>query len=99
MLGTTPDEGMAEMAITQEQADKFCVSLKDFYDSLGEDEKGVLDQILEQATPAQEPQGQAESGRPFFEKFLYLNPGAGKGTNLVTLKFPSDSDEPASPEY
>lgn len=83
------------MEITQEQADKFCSSLKSFHDSLEDDEKQVLEQLLEQAAPAEEAQGEAKPQRPFFEKFLTLNPAGstGKGQVFVTLKFPSDSDE------
>lgn len=90
------------MEITQEQVDKFCGSLKSFHDSLADDEKQVLDQILEQASPPQEVQGQENTGRPFFEKFLVLNPRGGSGQNpgdFVTLKFPSDSDESDTPAY
>jgi hypothetical protein len=87
---------MADMEITQEQADKFCSSLKSFHDSLEDDEKQVLEQILEQAAPAEDAQGEAKPQRPFFEKFLTLNPARTGGTDsgkFVTLKFPSDSDE------
>jgi len=90
------------MEISQEQADRFCGSLKAFHDSLADDEKQVLEQILEQASAPQERQSQEKSGRPFFEKFLRLNPRGGRGEkpeDFVTLKFPSDSDEPADSDY
>lgn len=92
------------MDITQESADKFCGSLKSFHASLPEDEQQVLDQILEQASSPEEAQaeGQANSGRPFFERFLVLNPQAGgfqRPQDFVTLKFPSDSDESDTPAY
>jgi len=85
------------MEITQEQADKFCSSLKSFHDSLDDDDKQVLEQILGQAAQPQE-----KRERPFFEKFLVLNPEAPGGKDpgqFVTLKFPSDSDESHTPLY
>jgi hypothetical protein len=87
---------MGDMEITQGQADKFCGSLKSFHDSLEDDEKQVLEQILEQADAAVGSQAEAKPQRPFFEKFLTLNPVRTGGTDsgkFVTLKFPSDSDE------
>lgn len=92
------------MDITQEQADKFCASLKSFHDSLPDDEKQVLEQILEQGASAQgvEAEPDVRRGRPFFEKFLVLNPVPGRGKDpgqFVTLKFPSDSDESDTPAY
>jgi len=87
---------MADMEITQEVADKFCGSLKSFHDSLEDDEKQVLEQILAQAARASDTQGKAQPQRPFFERFLTLNPAApavGGAGGFVTLKFPSDSDE------
>lgn len=83
------------MAITQEQADKFCLSLKSFHDSLPEDEKYVLEQILDQAAMSEKGQGKEPKGRPFFERFLTLNVGPSSEEGpFVTLKFPSDNDEP-----
>lgn len=92
------------MELTQEQADKFCSSLKSFHDSLAVEERQVLDQILEQASRAVESptEGQAQSGRPFFDKFLTLNPQGDrfqKPGDFVTLKFPSDSDESDTRNY
>jgi hypothetical protein len=78
------------MAITQDQADQFCSTLKSFHDSLSENEKQVLEQVLDQAAGSGQEKASA-TGRPFFERFLTLNPG--KGGSMVTLKFPSDNDE------
>ena len=81
------------MAIAQEQADKFCQSLKSFHESLPDDEKQVLEQLLDQAGAGQEASAE---GKPFFDKFLVLNPEGPNGPEggpFVTLKFPSDSDE------
>ena len=87
------------MPIAQDQADKFGQSLKTFHDSLADDEKQVLEHILEQAAASQDRQEEAPKGKPFFERFLVLNPeGAGQTDpgQFVTLKFPSDSDESAA---
>jgi hypothetical protein len=95
---------MADMELTQELADKFCSSLKSFHESLPDEEKQVLDQVLEQASQAEESpaEGRAKSGRPFFDKFLTLNPQGDrfqKPGDFVTLKFPSDSDESDTQAY
>ena len=91
------------MEITQEQADRFSGTLKAFHDSLADDERLVLEQILEQAAPAQDLQAaQPGPGRPFFDRFLVLNPaapGGGDPGQFVTLKFPSDGDESDTPRY
>ncbi len=81
------------MPIAQDQADKFGQSLKTFHDSLADDEKRVLEQVLEQAAASQGGQQEPPEGKPFFERFLVLNP---EGAGQITLKFPSDSDESAS---
>jgi hypothetical protein len=75
------------MAVNQEQADKFCQSLKSFYDSLADDEKPVLEALLDQA------EGKKDKGKPFFDRYLTVNSGDPDGA-FVTLKFPSDNDEP-----
>lgn len=53
------------MEITQEQADKFCSSLRSFHDSLADDEKQVLEQVLDQAAPPEDMPADAKQGRPF----------------------------------
>lgn len=78
------------MAVSQEQADKFCQSLKSFYDSLPDDEKPVLEALLDQA------EGKKDKGKPFFDRYLTVNPGDPDGP-FVTLKFPSDHDESGDP--
>ena len=84
------------MAIAQNQADKFCQSLKSFHESLPDDEKQVLERLLEQAATSPETEEASGDGKPFFDKFLVLNPEGARGQDpgsFVTLKFPSDSDE------